>query len=117
MSEMPKSVKKVVQKKDLRMKYLNEWKKLFESIYEDIRVFIYKQDNFDSVIKETFGDIEFPTTYFKMVRILVILPEELDLEYLVGLSYNHMFSHIEVLQDPLLAENFSYDCESNLDSW
>ncbi len=115
--EIPKPVKKLAYKKDLRKEYLNGWKKLFESIHEDIKVALYTQSDFENILRETLGDVNFPGYYFDDARIVVILPGELNLKYLVGLTGNLMFSHAEVLADPLIGENYNYDCEPEKSSW
>jgi len=117
MKEIPKNPKKFSHSKDLRIKLLNEWKKLFEKVHGEIKVYLYTEEMFKDILTEIYGDIDFESGYYSNARIIVILPEELELEYLVGLTNDHMFSHQEVLEDPLLAENRNYPCVPEYFKW
>lgn len=114
---MPKLPRKFPHSKDLRLGILNKWKDLFEEVHKDIKVYLYTEEIFREVLEETYGDISFSSDCRSDVRIIVILPKELELEYLVGLTYDRMFSHREVLSDPLLSQNYTYPCEPEFFKW
>ena len=110
--QIPKPPREIKQKEDLRQRYLAEWKRLFESLDESISVVFLKEKEYydDREFREKLEEIledtdvygKFPGSYFSRARIIVsINNRDFIYEYFFGLSYNHMFSNVEVHQDML----------------
>ena len=115
--EIPKPVTQKVSSEDLRKTHLNEWKRLFESLDEGIEVTLYTDEGFRKLLEREFDRFQFSGTFWDQARILIILPNEYHYDYLVGRAYDRMFSNIDVWNDPLTAEDISYDCEPNTKKW
>lgn len=115
LKQIPEPVKKRVQRKDQREKYLNEWKNLFESIHPEITVVI-ENNIISSRVREITNDISLGHSW-RDYRILVVLPQELELEYLIGLAYDKMFSAREINLDTFAQENHGYDYEPEVKKW
>ena len=115
--EIPRKPKEFSHNKDLRIKLLNEWKKLFKKIHEEIKVYLYTEEIFKDILNEIYGDISFSSEYYDEARIIIILPKEFELQYLVGLIGDRMFSHKQVLEDPLFPENYNYPCVPESFKW
>lgn len=114
--EIPKPVAKRKLTHDKREKFLNEWKELFESIHPLIVVTI---KDFPSGLPESLEHkVEFASDYQK-VKIFVELPEEFKIRYLIGLPYDRMFSHVEVMGDDayFAQEDDVFDCEPRTKPW
>lgn len=103
MTYIPKPPKQKTISLDKRMEYLIEWKRLFESISEDIKVVIRDQKvehdrdfnkNCDKILKR-FGHIYFLGINSSHFEIAIEIPEG----YLMGYSHNHMFSNEDVDAD------------------
>ncbi len=119
--KIPKPVKSFNHSEDLRKKYLNEWKDLFKSIHPEIEVYHFYDDEFNDFFKNSGhfdDDIDFGGLLYKETKILVVVPEELELSYIIGLSCNRMFSKREVLGDSFYwQEDGQFPCEPELFSW
>ncbi len=102
---------------DPRKKRLKEWKKLFEDIHPGIEVSLFGVDeDFDTILDKTHSEIDFGS-YYRNARIVILLPDELKMSYLIGLPNNDMYSYVEVLGDSLLPENDTFPCEPNTYTW
>ena len=102
MAIIPKPPKKVNHSEDKRKKYLDEWKGLFLAIHPEITAIHYYEEGFtvslydEEKIRE---GVEFGAQFYENARLLVFLPKELNMEYIVGLIDDEMFSKDEVMQD------------------
>jgi hypothetical protein len=105
--EIIKPVKQKSKLNDKRDKYLEEWKKLFEAISDEIKVLLHFENDFDKVLDELLGDDRyFEGGFNSKAKIIVILPKDFELGYLIGLAYNRMYSEREVIQDDfVVSEN------------
>jgi len=120
MDKIPKPVKSFNHSEDLRRKYLNEWKELFKSVHPKIEVYHYYDNEFNDFMLDynNFDNVNFEGLSYKNPKILIFLPKELQLSYIIGLPYNMMFSKREVIGDSFYWENEgSYPCEPELFSW
>lgn len=115
--EIPSKPKEFLHSEDFRVKLLNEWKKIFKKIHPNIKVYLYMDKVFKDMLNEIYENISFESQFYSDARIIIILPEELELKYLVGLTNDRMFSHQEVLEDPLLGENYNIPCQPELFTW
>ncbi len=117
-NEIVKPVKQKPKLKDKRVKYLEEWKKLFEDISDEIKVILYSEKDFDKVLDELLEDRDFEGGFNSRAKIIVILPKDFRLGYLIGLAYNHMYSEREVIQDGfVVSENNLPSYEPETYSW
>lgn len=114
--EIPFPIKTKRKYIDKRVKYLNEWKQRFEAIHPNIDVYIHTDEDFDRTMSKALCDVDFGS-FNQYARMFVYLPEELELSYLVGLAFNHMYSCVEVLSDPLLPDNDQWPCEPRTNTW
>ncbi|MEI6022481.1 MAG: hypothetical protein WCQ32_01405 [bacterium] len=100
-------------------KYLCEWKKLFESIHPEIKVFLKnKGDNCSELLDGVIGSVQLES-YFNYPEIFVSLPSECGMHFLAGLPYNKMFSDVEIAQDIAYFEQDGnmFDCEPKTKPW
>lgn len=115
--DIPKPAPEENLGEDTRQKYLEEWKRLFTIINNDIAVVIYTESHFRRTLENTYGDIEFDARYHSNARIVITLPDKFGFTYLVGMSGDHMFSEYDVLSDPLIHEEHPYPCEPTTKKW
>ena len=109
--EIVKPVKQKSKLNDKRVKYLEGWKKLFEDISDEIKVLLHFEKDFDKVLDELLEDRNFEGGFNSEAKIVVILPKDFELGYLIGLAYNRMYSEREVIQDGFVVS------ENNLPSY
>lgn len=116
---IPKPVKKFKLKEDLRIKYLHDWKKLFEEIDPRIKAFIneseevYNNPDFYKIFEEKTSDVFYWAPQFINPRIIVEFPlrEGFQYKYLIGFNYDGMFSDWEFRQDlSTMQENNIEEC-------
>jgi hypothetical protein len=102
--KIPKPPKQINIPPDTRRKHLLEWKRLFERISPDIKVFISVEERHDEEFIEFW---ERRVGYLQGIdssdaKIFVCLPKETEESYLVGWPYNRMFSDIEIQEDEVV---------------
>ncbi len=116
-SEIPVPTEKINLKKDLSAGRLNKWKNLFEEINQKIKVILFFEDNFRLELEKQFRDIKFPGSYYHQAKILVILPEGFNRDFLFGMSDDKMFSNIEMEKDLLIIGDEDSPCEPTVKKW
>ncbi len=116
---VPKPPKEILQHKDERENYLKEWKRLFEAIHPEMKVFV-ADDSPEFIMTKDFiyGHKDFDSYYWQ-IAILVMLPdrEDFDQHWLVGLNYGQMFSDVEVALDTFVDENPGYPYQPKTKLW
>ncbi len=121
MEKIPKPVKPFNHSEDLRKKYLNEWKELFKSIHSEIEVYHYYDNGFRKILYDSklFNNVKFDGGLYEDIRMIILIPQkDSHYFYIIGLSYNRMFSEREVLQDTYYWNEVGYDtCEPKLFTW
>jgi hypothetical protein len=106
-NEIIKPVKQKPKLKDERINHLEGWKKLFEDISYEIKVILHFEKDFDKVLYELLEDIDFEGGFYTKAKIIVILPKDFRLRYLIGLAYNHMYSEREVIKDGFTVSEYN----------
>lgn len=104
-----KPVKQKPKLVDKRNKYLNEWRSLFENIHSEIKVILHFEQGFNKTLYDLLSDKDFQG-FNKNAKIIITLPKDFELGYLIGLGYDRMYSEREVIQDHFIV------AENNLDS-
>ncbi|MDQ5883157.1 MAG: hypothetical protein QG654_69 [Patescibacteria group bacterium] len=100
MAHIPKPPKQIKVSPDKRMEYLLEWKRLFEAISPQVKVYLNdserKDKSFRLVFEKCLGKY-FRGFYYNQADIIVIVgsPGHDRLWYLIGCD-NKMFSNFEV---------------------
>ena len=116
--EIIKPPKQKPKVNDKRINYLEVWKKLFEDISDEIKVILHFEKDFYKVLDELLEDIDFEGGFYTKAKIIVILPKDFRLRYLIGLAYNHMYSEREVIEDGfVVSENNLSSYEPKTYSW
>lgn len=89
---------------DKRNEFLEDWKKLFQSIHPNIKVILHHEKGFENAMYQLLEDRDFGN-FNKDAKIIVWLPKEFEsLGYLIGLAYNQMYSEREVIIDQAAVE-------------
>lgn len=104
---------------DLRVQYLTEWKTLFSKIHPAIRVIHCYEETFQEELfndTNSFNRVRFDMDIYNRARIIVFLPTELELSYIIGVTYDQMFSKREVMLDTLYHDE-GFPCEPALCTW
>jgi len=121
MGKIPKPVKPFNHSEDLRKKRLDKWKELFKAIHPEIEVYHFYEDEFRKILYDSnlFNGVKFDGGLYEDIRIIILVPQE-DLHdlYIIGLTYDRMFSKREVLGDSCYWNEVGYDtCEPKFFTW
>ncbi len=116
MGKIPKPVTAKKGAENFDDKHLQEWKELFKGIDQNISVLLKGDENFYETHNELCGHYDLDSQTIEFV-IIVILPGMFGgLEFLIGMNYNKMFSHQDILNDTLPLEiDVSY--EPDINTW
>ena len=115
-NNIPTPIQKITIEEDQRLQFLKEWKRLFEDLDPQVTAFINKKDKlFKKKLEEKYHGIKMEHFIYSHAQIIINLGADVRESYLIGTSYDNMFSNIDILKDPLVDEGFL--CEPETKKW
>jgi hypothetical protein len=122
---IPKPPPVIPIEEDQRLKFLQEWKDLFEKVDPKIEVYIFKDDNssedkkFIEKHRELTREVRNWTSDFHNPRIIIKLRElKTRHSFFIGYERNRMFSNVEFILDIVtMNDNDILGCSPQTKKW
>jgi hypothetical protein len=116
MADIP-NLKKKRLSEDGRQKRLEQWRKAFQALDENLKIVLYFEAEFGPLYRKLIRDKVALAPEYE-VRILIInIPGELKIDYLAGCSFDRMFSDKGLEADVFYKYNPNDFCRPNSQKW